>query len=229
MVEVSMEKDFNPRPLSQDVISWYQKLVDPAIPNSQNVHLNLRNPLLHATCKILHSQTQSTNEQDWGKWDESLYEKLGRYHKARMNAFLQGCALAIPSDPSSHLALKPKLQQNQPQPTQSLKSPRVHMLTSIQSAAMMRTSTQKHYPQIRPSELAIRLGLYFLGMTRKDCTEPPKATKARANCLVRDFVATVGCVTSVGPTLTQLLEVATKEILCVEYLSAGVMKMIRGK
>lgn len=117
-------------------------------------------------------------------------------------------------------------------------------LASIQaSTALLRqisvssSSSAKPLPQFSASDLTTRLELYIRTLHRarslgRECVvtaEPPRALKARANALVMSFVATVGCVRSMGPSLIRLLECLTKELLAEETLGEGVQKVIRSK
>jgi hypothetical protein len=118
-------------------------------------------------------------------------------------------------------------------------------LASIQaSTALLRqisvssaSSAVKPLPQFRASDLTTRLELYIRTLHRvrtlgRECViavEPPRALKARANALVMSFVATVGCVRSMGPSLTRLLECLTKELLAEDVLGEGVSNVIRSK
>ena len=211
--------------VAQEVTAWYLKKLDPHTPHDQNVQTYLRPPLLHATLQVLCPEQQTAKEQDWGQWDPQAYGSLTRRHKAQMDAFLQGCILAVPQD-SPHTSsgkqqheVKRVEKKTSPQHTKT--SP---IMTSIQEAALMRSlSTDLEHQQVRASELCTRLGLYFLTLTTEETT---KASKARAMCIVRAFVATVGCVRRVGPTLRHLLETATKEVMCVELLSGDVQAVI---
>ena len=220
----------NARAVAQEATSWYLSKVDPLTPHAQNVAGILRSPVLQATLKVLApqtvtqtvTQTQTTTKEqefsqaEWSnKWDQQAYNGLERRNKARMDAFLKGISLAVPDDPC------PSNNKRKGDGTKhGQKSP---IISSIQEA--VRSSKSMEYPQIRAAELAMRLELYL----RCCCCQEPsiKFLKARAMGIVRAFVATVGCVTSVGPTLTQLLETMTKEVLCVDTLSGEVTRVIR--
>ena len=117
-------------------------------------------------------------------------------------------------------------------------------LASIQaSTALLRqisvssTSSTKPLPQFSASDLTTRLELYIRTLYRvrtlgRECVitaEPPRALKARAHSLVMSFVAIVGCVRSMGPSLTRLLECLTKELLAEDCLGEGVYNVIRRK
>ena len=114
-------------------------------------------------------------------------------------------------------------------------------LSSIQaSTALLRqisASSVKPLPQFRASNLSTRLELYIRTLTRvrtlgRECVvaaEPPRALKARANALVTSFVATVGCVRSMGPSLTRLLQNLTKELLAEDVLGNDLCNVIRSE
>ena len=211
--------------ISQEVTDWYLKKLDPMSPHDQNVRTILRPPVLHATLQVLCPDHQTAKEQDWATWDPEVYESLDRRHKARMDAFFQGCVLAVPQDsPPPTLGKKQQQEGKRNNKDKTRKGSTSPIMTSIQDAALMRSSSADlEYAQLLASELCTRLGLYFLTLTAEEGT---KASKARAMCIVRAFVATVGCVRRVGPTLRQLLETATKEVVCVELLSGDVQAVI---
>ena len=225
--------------LAQEVTSWYLKKLDPRAPHDQNVRTILRSPVLHVTLRVLSPERQTAKEQDWGKWDLQAYEGLNARHKAKMEAFLQGCVLAVPVDTSinskgrkqesPHGVIKKtynmKTRSNDEVP--KIRTPKSPVLTSIQDTALMRSTSEEDYlhPQLQASDLCTRLGLYLSTLTMAD--ESIKVCKARTLCIVRAFVATVGCVRSVGPTLRQLLENVTKEVVCVQWLSGEVVTVIK--
>lgn len=222
--------------VAQEITNWYLKKLDPLTPHDQNVHNILRPPVLHATLQALCPERQTAMEQDWDQWDPEAYESLNRRDKARLDALLQGCILAVPQDspPTSgskgHEAkhIKSKMQQPKTKST-ALRSTTLPIMTSLQDAALMRSvSNDSEHAQLGASELCTRLRLYFLSLISTSL-ESTKASKARAACLVQAFVATVGCVRRVGPALTQLLETVTKEIVCVELLSGDVQSVILRK
>lgn len=106
-----------------------------------------------------------------------------------------------------------------------------------QISASSASSAAVKLPQLRASDLTTRLELYIRTLHRvrtlgRECVvaaEPPRALKARANAVVNSFVATVGCVRSMGPSLTRLLECLTKELLAEEFLGESVYKVIQSK
>lgn len=220
--------------VAQEITNWYLKKLDPLTPHDQNVHNILRPPVLHATLQALCPERQTTKEQDWDRWDPDAYESLNRRDKARMDAFLEGCTLAIPQDspPTSNRKVQQEVKRNNANIMQAKTTSTAQrattspIMTSIQDAALLRSlSNETEHAQLRASELCTRLRLYFLSLT-STTDESTKASKARAACIVQAFVATVGCVRRVGPTLRQLLETVTKEIVCVELLSGDVQAVI---
>lgn len=117
-------------------------------------------------------------------------------------------------------------------------------LASIQaSTALLRqisvssSSSSMPLPQLGASDLTTRLELYIRTLHRvrtlgHECVveaEPSRALKARAKALVKSFVTTVGCVRSIGPSLTRLLESLTKELLAEDTLGEGVCSVIQSK
>lgn len=239
----------NARAVAQEATTWYQKHVDPQVTQARNVELYLKNIVLALTLRVL---KDSPKEQgDWSKWNQRAYESLGRRDRARMDGFLLGCALAVPDDPCASTARSspsnvPSKKTVTPSAGQQPKSNQAHkqghmmrqnspMLTSIQDA--VRSRKVMEYPQLRPAEMTLRLELYVRTLIRivandedQPCVlrlEPAKALKARAMCIVRAHVATVGCVTSMGPNLTRLLEALTRELLAVDTLCGEVVTVIR--
>lgn len=106
-----------------------------------------------------------------------------------------------------------------------------------QISASSSSSAMMKLPQFSASDLTTRLELYIRTLHRvrtlgRECVvaaEPPRALKARANALVASFVATVGCVRSMGPSLTRLLECLTKELLAEDVLGEDVCKVIQSE
>jgi hypothetical protein len=229
-----MASNMKARSLAQDATTWYLNKIDPLTPHATNVQTLLRIHVLHLTLKVLAPELQSAKEQEWGKWDQQAYDSLGRRNKARMDAFLQGCVLAVPSDPSPSERKDSKSNNKTPQKHRNRQSS--PMMTSIQDVALMRSSTtEMEYPQFSASELTGRLELYLMSLVSPDdatsttTITSKKACRNRAMGIVRAFVCTAGCVRSVGPTLTQLLVTMTKEVLCVEHLCGEVTTVIRRK
>jgi hypothetical protein len=117
------------------------------------------------TLKVLAPELQTAKEQEWGKWDQQAYDSLGRPQQGSdEDAFLQGCVLAVPGDPSPSERRDTKANNNTKTPTKNngnrhqQSSP---MMTSIQNVAMhaafLRCTTME-YPQFSASELTVSIG-----------------------------------------------------------------------
>jgi len=108
-----------------------------------------------------------------------------------------------------------------------------HSLRRITSTGA--STNQTRCPQFHHYELATRLELYIrclklvrsIGKEVIVDLESPKAIKSRANAVVRSFVATVGCVRSMRPCLTLLLQCLTRELLAVDSLCNEISNVIR--
>ena len=106
----------------------------------------------------------------------------------------------------------------------------LHLIASNSSSAR-----KIRYPQFRKCELTLRLELYIrsllhvrsLGKQVVIEMESFRSIKARANTVVRSFVATVGCVRGMRPCLTLLIQNMTQEILAVDCLCNQISKVIR--
>ena len=90
------------------------------------------------------------------------------------------------------------------------------------------------YPQFDQNDLTVRIELYIRSLRRvretgNECVmalEPPRAIKARVRGVVDSFVATVGCVRSIGPELRKLVGNLTKELLAVEVIGQDLLSAI---
>ena len=207
--------------------------------------------------KFLHRSEEDDFSAVWNEQDQDAYDALGQRTKARLEAFLASCSLALP-DMSSSMRAREESKSHPPKKpvprtdvslTEALASFDVSKdkaipsptLASIQaSTALLRqisnsSISSKPLPQFRASDLSTRLELYVRTLTRvrtlrRECVvaaEPPRALRARADALIMSFVATVGCVRSMGPTLTHLLQCLTKELLAEDVLGADLCNVIR--
>ena len=180
------------------------------------------------------------------------FASLSRRIKARMEAFLAGCALAVPgrekqvpeSDAKKETAVPtekstislqdglsgfgtPRLKPNQRVPSLREKMGR-SMIGETPDPNMVK------HPQIAREDLVVRLELYVRTLQRlrnlkEDCViamEPPKVIRARARYTTNAFVATATYVRSIGPVLTRLLHCLTMEMLAVECVSDEITKII---
>ena len=200
----------NANSIAQEISSRYIGEIDNGSPHGQNVDKYLRPSVLRLTEKVLIHGKES---------------ELSRRCKARMEAFLQGCALAVPDDGCD----RTKTQETASDITVK------DGLSGFNNRSPNSLGPRMVYPQFRNSELTLRLELYLRCLNRVnsekiECVvhlESPKTVRARATSLVRAFVATVGCVRSMSPNLTRLLQVLTMELLAVETISDGLAKVIR--
>jgi hypothetical protein len=287
----------HPRTQAQDAASWYFSHLDPFSPNSDNIRTYLRGPLLAVTVHILQSSpldqpaaaaTAAVEEEKksaaadswrdylqatrpsyvWNDKGQDAYDSLSRRTKARMQAFLAGCTIAVPSELSQEEQLsndspitamrkkqqivslqegllgfgiskigKKDLFRSKQQPSQSSQRSSILSVTEQGKSLMLQISkppSMKH-PQIKEEDLVLRLELYIRTMQRvktlnEDCViamEPPKAVKARARYVTHAFVATAGCVRSMSPVLTRLLNCLTMEMLAVDTLSEEIGKVVK--
>jgi len=180
-------------------------------------------------------------------------ESLSERSISRLDAFLEGVALAVISE-------NPAAPPEKPGPSKRIYSTAsssdsfglVEGLVGFKNITIGSRSILPHRepinrqnsatsgkiarcPQISETELVTRLELYIRCLHRvlaqhHDCVvalEPAKALRARTRSLVRAFVATVGTVQHVSPVLSRLLTVLTKELLAVSTLSENLTRVIR--
>jgi hypothetical protein len=213
-------------------------------------------------------------QQLWTEQGQETYDKLSRRTKARIEAFLTGCALAVDSEcvltttsPSPVASpIKLALRRSKKPPTSfparttsdvdlqdglayenkdgtpdsstgtdAPKSSSTLPTSLIGQISQSSSGPVIEHPQIPEEELVIRLELYIRSLYRvrtlqEECVvamEPPRAIKARARYITSASIATAGCVRSMRPVLTQLLNFLTKELLAVETLSEPLAKVIR--
>ena len=280
----------NDRTQAQDAASWYFSHLDPFSPNHDNIRRFLRGPLLAVTIKALYCTTldpaggggapeeEKKASESWREYldpilaeetfgfnekGQSAYDSLSRRTKARMEAFLAGCTLAVPgnvpddnNDKSTVFRKKgdnmvslqdglsgfgiskvsSRILSPKAKPKVPTTPPRVSL--AEQGKTLMRKISRPDsiHPQIPEEDLVIRLELYIRTMQRvrtlkEECVvpmEPPKFIKLRARYITRAFVVTAGCVRSMSPVLTRLLNCITMELLAVETLSEEhITKVIR--
>jgi hypothetical protein len=180
---------------------------------------------------------------------DEKYATLSPRAKARLEAFLEGVALAVTSEETngnSSVLVKTKRTENTGlslleglvgfrSVNFSNSASRSGSVVTKGGAALSTKSQQQAYQQLGEFELVSRLELYlrFVGLAaslKGDCViahEPLKALKARTRSLVAAFVDTVGTVRRVNKILTRLLTVLTKELLAVTTLSEDLCRGIR--
>lgn len=265
------------RAQAQDAVELYFSHLDPYSPNDENMKNFFKGPLLAITLNCLkgipelppnikedmEEEKKSPNvgpswrdylpsgpSENPTAWNESMtesYKSLPRRARARMEAFLAGCMLAVPNT----LLKQPNAREEKDDPSvasigDGLSGFNIPKSSSRDSAdAMHRPSIIERVisvkgkrnlmPQITEQELVIRLDLYIRTLLRvrnlkEQCViamENPKIVKLRARYVTNAFVATAGCVRSMSYTLTKLLSCLTMEVLAVESLSEDIVKVIR--
>lgn len=179
------------------------------------------------------------------------FASLSRRVKARMEAFVAGCSLAvpgpeeqpepkketgIPAERNSTISLQDGLSGfGSPKPTPF--NQRTPSLTEKMGRTMIGETpdpSRVKHPQIAREDLVVRLELYVRTLQRlrnlnEECAiamEPPKVIRARARYTTNAFVATATYVRSIGPVLTRLLHCLTMEMLAVECVSDEITKII---
>eukprot|EP00934_Nitzschia_sp_Nitz4_P005663 Nitzschia sp. Nitz4//scaffold178_size73299//70555//72588//NITZ4_005723-RA/size73299-processed-gene-0.35-mRNA-1//1//CDS//3329539194//5653//frame0 len=170
---------------------------------------------------------------------KAAYDKLSRRTRVRMEAFLAGCALAVPNDndPNNHsISQQPSgdlvtLQQGLTGFSRA-SDRNVRGLHGLSMAQSANSTAQR--PQMDEEELVHRLEIYIRTLQRvqklnDECViamEPPKTLRTRA-CMTTDaFVATAGTIRNLRPVLSRLLHCLTMEVLAVEVLSPDIHKVI---
>lgn len=199
----------------------------------------------------------ATVERDLLEADLTKYDSLHRRSKARMEAFLEGVALAVASSSSSTTEKSPNSSNgisladglkgfsikdssssssSSDKQSQVMKSLNMSGQTLLRSISAGQTSQKKEKKeQVDESDLTTRLELYIRCLVRvksqrQECVlaaEPSRALKARAQVVVAAFVGTVSTVRQQSPILTRLIINLTKELLAVEYLSPDLNRTIR--
>lgn len=267
------------RAQAHDAAGLYFSQLDPYCPNDDNIRGFLKGPLLAVTLNALkgpsfdttpapgrgEEEKKSSGAGDWreylqpvasehpGAWNHDMqeeYDGLSRRAKARMEAFLAGCMLAVAST-----LLKPSNSRDEEEANMvslqvglsgfgSAKVSKKDLEKKEQAAAARRSTIiqmiaadldRHQMPQIAETDLVMRLDLYIRTLQRvrnlnEECIiamENPKVIKIRARYITNAFVVTAGCVRSMSVTLTRLLNCLTMEVLAVESLSEEIVKVIR--
>jgi hypothetical protein len=255
---------------------WRDYLQPPPTSNSSSNSTSTSTSAPTSTTREGHTTSSSSRTTSiflWNEKGQEAYDSLSRRTKARMEAFLAGCSLAVPSEAaqtgssSSSGSSSGSLSRTATSSFSSQQAPgddyaylvplqeglsgfglakkvgtsSHEVLSSVteQGKTLMRhistTRSSTKHPQIEEEDLVIRLELYIRTMQRvktlhDDCViamEAPKTIKARARYITHAFVATAGCVRSMSPVLTRLLNCLTMEMLAVETLSEELTKVIR--
>lgn len=147
---------------------------------------------------------------------------ITRRSLARIEGFLKSCALALPSADDGGRSNRSILLG--------------HSGSSILSSGSTSSGSGRCYQQFRFEDLSIRLEIYCRSLRRvkenddqEECVvglEPPKVVRARANFLIRSFLATVGCVRSIRGILTNLVKALTLELLAVDTIGFTLLEKI---
>jgi hypothetical protein len=184
------------------------------------------------------------------------YQSLSRRTKARMEAFLAGCSLAVSgpgeaspksrSDGSSQaegvmVSLQDGLSgfgiTGMPAKPVRANPQRKTSLTEKMGRSMVGQVSDPNsvkHPQIDEADLVVRLELYIRTVQRvrnlnEECViamEPPKSVRARARYTTYAFVATAAYVRNITPVLTRLLHCLTMEMLAVECVAEEITKVM---
>ncbi len=118
--------------------------------------------------------------------------------------------------------------------------------SSTSSSKRVVKSIRRNFPQIHVQDLTLRLEIYLRSLRRlraqnsnsnnsqskqqimEECLlacEPTRYLKARVDLVVQAFIATVSCVHSMRPTLTNLLRTMTQELLAVPVLAEELVQV----
>lgn len=229
---------------------------------------NANNVTSEANSEVVEEKKNSTDSSSNVNWRDYIqgddktaqeqallqeeFASLPRRAKARMEAFLAGCSLAVPGSeeqPPKSEAKKEPAVPTQTNPTLSLQDGLSGFGTSKPKSNQKISLTEKmgrtmigerpdpnifKHPQIAREDLVVRLELYVRTLQRlrnlhEECViamEPPKAIRARARYTTNAFVATATYVRNIGPVLTRLLLCLTMEMLAVECVSNEITKII---
>lgn len=182
------------------------------------------------------------------------FASLSRRIKARMEAFLAGCSLAVPGSEEQ----APKSERKKEDVVPARKSPTLSLQDGLSGFGSMKSKSTNQrrtsltekmgrtmigetpdpnrvkHPQIAREDLVVRLELYIRTLQRlrnlnEECViamEAPKIIRARARYTTNAFVATATYVRSISPVLTRLLHCLTMEMLAVECVSEEITKII---
>ena len=205
-------------------------------------------------------EENSTNEAIRNNERKLLKEKynlLSRRTRARIEAFLAGCSLAVPgpeeeeSNPSHHrineggegamVSLQDGLSgfgidsPPIPKSTPPHRAPSLTQKMGRSIIGQIPDPNRMNHPQIAQNDLMLRLELYIRTVQRvrnlnEECViamEPPKAIRARGRYITDAFVATASHVRNITPVLSRLLHCLTMEMLAVECVAEEITKVIR--
>lgn len=177
-----------------------------------------------------------------------------------MEAFLASCALALPDEREVQLVKDDAVAKNEPimknLPALSKLKNFTKSFASLNqktdnNQTKDQTNRKSNYPQIKLSDITLRLELYIRNLRRiyalreqqqnkddntldsKDeieCVvyyEQPRVINTRIQVLLKSLIATTNSVGSMRPILTKLLTYLTHELLAVEHLSGEIKGYIR--
>lgn len=199
-------------------------------------------------------QDEKNNEKEQALLQEE-FASLSRRIKARMEAFIAGCSLAVPGSEEqppksereketvvpaqeiSTISLQDGLSGFGTPKAKSFNNQRTPSLTEKMGRSMIGETPDPNrvkHPQIAREDLVVRLELYVRTLQRlrnlkEECViamEPPKLIRARARYTTNAFVATATYVRNISPVLTRLLHCLTMEMLAVECVSEEITKLI---
>lgn len=262
-----------PRCLAQDAVSWYLSHIDEFSPHAENVQLFFRDSIIAVTLSILNEaivpKKDGKLESGGANWRDYLEGGNGSFRpleedpkdfnslpprtKARLEAFLMGVQLALPSgdspstvdsgtDRSGKFATN-RLGEKAPSLIEqglsgfggAFGNTRRPSSAAMRSISVGSVNSVVKQPQISESDLVTRLELYVRTVQRakalgQECTiavEPMRAIKARTHAIVEAFIESVSTVQQQSAVLTRLLATMTKEVLAVAALSEDLSKLIR--
>ena len=253
--------------IAQEIAHRYLSTLDVCSSHTENVRLFLWEPVTALTAAVQCADVQKDKEnqdiplpgsdwQDYVKSADHGVESLAARTKARMDAFLLGITLALPTEESSTSpSISPSTKNKKTLKKQSSNEGRLTeealkdfgpsmertssrsslLLRSLSVSSGFSSASSKRRAQISESDLVLRLELYLRAIIRaksmnQECTvsfEPARVVKARAQTLVASFVESVSTIDKQGAVLARLLATMTLEVLSVAVLSENLIKLIR--
>jgi len=256
--------------LAKEVASGYIASLEPFAPHTENVVNYLHELVVYTTRKIAlddnvldaglnvnavlasNDNTQQENEVPLGSDaiqnendDVTELAGLNRRTIATMEAFLEGCSLAIPNNPLPPLTKSPTTKHTSIREERRKGASNKNKLTTRQPSPLKdltadnnsspRQRQRKRYPQFHFDDIFVRLQLYCRHLTRAReneyrCVihlELARCLSALVDFVLQAFVANTGCVRSMRPSLTKLTQCLTAELLGVEVLGEEVNLLIK--
>lgn len=204
----------NARALAQETAGLYFSQLDPFKTSNVNLRNHLTPLLRDLTLKVTEKEVESD---------------LSSRQSARMQGFLAGCLLAVPTNFE-----KEEDNDDFSDNGLSFSANGSNKQKKLVMNYKFISPVENKLPQISEQDLILKLDLYIRTCQNDKNTqntamglENQKILKVRARLVTKAFVATAGCVRSISITLTKLLNCLTMEVLAVEKLSEDVVKVIR--